>query len=253
MYEIKVSAASLIGARHINQDNVLLDDFLAPQKLESVMCFDPIWMKVRKSKTFAVADGMGGSFSGETAALTAVKTLYKKRNKRVFKPAFWDKINRNVIKESASGTTLAVCNITENSEKLKADFYSIGDSLIYLYQASTKKLIKMNIGDNKADRAKGKLSKDELRKARSVLCDFLGKEYPQNEVPIHESLAFLKKNDKIVIASDGIAHLSEKEILSVLRKKQNKYNTAKAIAELAVETSDEYCDNTTVIVAEIIK
>lgn len=248
MLQMKITAASLIGSRSENQDNLLLDYCFKPRLLREDFKVEPIYLQLdRQARLFALADGMGGISCGASASFSAVNSLYKLQKSLLPRKLDFSKLNRNVLR-TRGGTTLSMLRLSEDGGILKGEFFSIGDSPMLLCR--NKKLYQMNVADNLAASTHRKLTGVELRKAGSVLNQYLGKTYSK-EVPVHLKNACLRKGDAIIIASDGISPLSEKSLLLNLSKKRKMKNLAEAIALQALAQSDEYCDNITVIVIEI--
>lgn len=188
---------------------------------------------------FAVSDGMGGHPGGEVAAkivadtftfnidsnheinkeklLTLVKTINNKISESTFlSPTL-----------SGMGATLAGLIIINN----KLNWLSIGDSIIYLLRNS--KLIRLN-----ADHSMLPILKESLKNKKLHVSTL--EEHPERHklvsvlngrntelIDIPKSPFCLKKDDIVLVASDGINVLSDSQLINIVN------NSKKSPQELA--------------------
>lgn len=256
--QMKSTACSFIGSRENNEDNLLLGRAKYPACLnDTIYVFESKSITVKRCINFAVCDGMGGCAKGEKASLKVIKTLFR-LNRKEPGSKDWTRINNLCIKKlPESGTTCSMVSIRQNEDKTEAHFQSIGDSLIYHFKRSSASLELVNQRDNKAAEliASGKaekISEKEMRYAEAALTNYIGKE-TVDEVTVHSYEEEIQDGDKIIIASDGISHLTEEEIRKALFRKNCGDNKALSVACAAVNSAGNHSDNTTVIVLEFWK
>lgn len=212
-----------------------------------------------------IADGMGGQVAGEVASSSVVKGFVESfssnnsKNLPLKLNVALDKANRTLAKNiwtnhnhKGMGATLIAAHI--NSYFLS--WVSVGDSILYLYR--DKKLYRLNDDHSmlpviEDSVRRGKITLDEARvhPHRNALRSALtGEEV--SLVDLREEPYRLKKNDLILLATDGILTLSETEISKTLER--CKVQSAKYIADqlLSVVTYKNRArqDNTLV---EVIK
>ena len=251
-----VTAVSFVGCRETNEDNFLVDDRYEFVKREKMCIGEPEKIKLNKQRVFAVSDGMGGLSNGDVASLTVIRKLFRYRNDLSSDSSCWDKINAGLIKlirknGSSCGATLSACVLNKKDDRVIADTYTIGDSPVYIYREEEGKVELVNILDNSAGLSDKEMSEEERKRAKCVLHHFFGREYNKGGVPIHANEFEVKKGDVIVVASDGITTIDEEKIREIIISP--KYtNLAMALAAGAIEHSDEYCDNTTVVAIEVM-
>lgn len=176
-----------------------------------------------------LSDGMGGQVAGEVASYTAVNGFVdsfssnNSQNLPLKLTVALDKANRAVARCTASnaklkgmGATLIAAHISN----LELSWISVGDSVLYLYR--DKKLQRLNADHsmmpvlNDSVRV-GKLTQEEAltHPHRNALRSAItGEEIPL--VDLREVSYKLKKNDIIVLATDGVLTLSELEISQIL-------------------------------------
>lgn len=165
-----------------------------------------------------VADGMGGHRAGEFASRFAVENMVKElaQSKEVGPEAMIktaiSTVNKKLFMTAKSdsrlqgtGTTLVVATVIENT----LYFANVGDSRLYLLNDDIKQLSKdhsfvqemVRLGGIKADEAKYHPDKNIITRAigakEKVECDFF--EYR------------LKKNDVILMCTDGLSNMVDDE------------------------------------------
>ena len=165
-----------------------------------------------------VADGMGGHRAGEFASRFAVENMVKELEQSeevgpeaMIKTAI-STVNKKLFMTAKSdsrlqgtGTTLVVATVIENT----LYFANVGDSRLYLLNDDIKQLSKdhsfvqemVRLGGIKADEAKYHPDKNIITRAigakEKVECDFF--EYR------------LKKNDVILMCTDGLSNMVDDE------------------------------------------
>ena len=245
MNYMKISAFSCAGSRGNNEDNLLVDKLKKPALLGSTYIFDPVKISLKDNNcyTFAVADGIGGMADGETAALEIIKYLYKSRTK----PAdddFWLALNKRCIKKTPyGGSTLVCCRSESAGGALKCEFFSLGDSLIYMLNAG-EKIKTISRIDNRAAESQSDSSQDSR-----AITEYFGKRY-EDKIPVFKTEETISDGDKIIISSDGIKCLDPDELEAAVQRRQFGENTAFSVANAALGKAGRYTDNITVIVIE---
>jgi len=212
----------------------------------------------RNSYVYAVCDGMGGESFGELASMIAVKTLavYQDTDIRNTILEYVKRANMYICKEmdkfngARIGTTLALLYINEN----RATAFNIGDSRVYLLRKGD--LFLMTEDHTEAQRMVdiGMISEEEAEThpARSKLTQHLGI-YPDEMIiePYISQEVKLKKNDVLLLCSDGLTDMVDADELREILSMEN-CNTSEIAKELAA-TAQAYGgrDNTTAIVISI--
>lgn len=189
-----------------------------------------------------IADGMGGQVAGEVASSSTVKGFVESfssnnsRNLPLKLNVALDKANRTLAKSISTnpklqgmGATLIAAHITPQF----VSWVSVGDSILYLYR--DKELHRLNVDHSMMPLIQdsvrlGKITQEEARvhPHRNALRSALtGEEIPL--VDLREEPYRLKKDDLILLATDGILTLSESEISQVLER--CKGQSAKSIAD----------------------
>jgi serine/threonine protein phosphatase PrpC len=189
-----------------------------------------------------IADGMGGQVAGEVASSSTVKGFVESfssnssKNLPLKLNVALDKANRTLAKSISTnpklhgmGATLIAAHITQQF----VSWVSVGDSILYLYR--DKKLHRLNVDHSmmpliQDSVRRGKITQEEARAHphRNALRSALtGEEIPL--VDLREEPYRLKKDDLILLATDGILTLSESEISQVLER--CKGQSAKSIAD----------------------
>lgn len=189
-----------------------------------------------------IADGMGGQVAGEVASSSAVKSFVEcfssnnSGNLPLKLNVALDKANRTLAKSISTnpklhgmGATLIAAHITPRF----VSWVSVGDSILYLYR--DKKLHRLNVDHSmmpliQDSVRRGMITQEEARvhPHRNALRSALtGEEIPL--VDLQEEPYRLKKDDLILLATDGILSISESEISQVLES--CKGQSAKSIAD----------------------
>ncbi|SJZ97604.1 PP2C family protein-serine/threonine phosphatase [Selenihalanaerobacter shriftii] len=211
-----------------------------------------------------LADGMGGFALGKEASDLVVQTFLEafsrnyninSINKFLINTAY---ISNSKVLELAEnrhvGTTLVTAMFNNNV------FYwaAVGDSSLYLYR--NRELFPMNqkhiyANKLKAEYKAGEISREEQfsHPKRDRLTSYLGYE-DFHEIDYSKTPIELKKEDKIIICSDGISDvISNIELENILEKKIHPIDTSEMILKLVLNKHRTNQDNATVIVLEKVK
>ena len=263
--KVKTIVCSSIGKkRKVNQDN-----FYANRCMNSK--FKPYilhsFLKIKREKTYAICDGMGGEKHGEIASMVTVRLIerYLKKYPYIFEKfdkhleCLVDNANRAIcklIKENDNermGSTLALLCIAPERES--AIVANIGDTKVLLFRDG--KLERISEDHNQAQSLvnMGMITEEEARvhKEKSKLTQHLGI-FPEELIlePFVSDYIDIKKGDCFIICSDGLTDmLSYDEILSIISKKELK--TKKKAKELVSSANSKGGnDNITIIICEVI-
>ena len=240
---------SIIGERDKQEDYGLIQTYPSNNSLVAI-----------------IADGMGGQIAGEIASSKAVESFLSSFEKNTTENVSTKlavalqnanhELNRLIAsnpKLSGMGCTLLSVVISRSS----LNWISVGDSILYLYRS--QRLTKLNDDHSMypvllESFKKGKISEEEMRTHpnRNALRSALtGDEIPI--IDLKESSKTLIKNDILILATDGLLTLSEKDIQEILNA--NYKNSAENICKkLLIEVSDRKRrkqDNTLIEVIKI--
>ena len=203
-----------------------------------------------------VADGMGGHRAGEYASRLAVEVLKQelegsteespeavmrnaitRANERVLEAA------RQDAKLSGMGTTLVVATVIERT----LYFANVGDSRLYLLSDDIKQLSKdhslvqemVRLGGINQEEAKSHPDKNIITRAIGA----------KDELDIDFYEYRLKKNDMILMCTDGLSNMVEdEEMLHIVKCSRDVVEAVEQLIERAKEHGGS--DNIGVIVAE---
>ena len=211
---------------------------------------------------FVVADGMGGLQAGEVASRMAVDlvAMHLAETLRAKEPANQQdfiklltaavlEANRLVYEQSAQnshytgmGTTLTAA-VTYGGSIF---FAQVGDSRAYLLRNGSMKQMTTDQSLVAQLVASGSITPDEAKThpRRNVILRALGVE-PRVEVAI--SFAELKRDDRLVLCSDGLWGKVEPDEIRELIERFNPTSACESLVRLARDRGGE--DNITVIVA----
>lgn len=240
---------SIIGERDNQEDYGLIQTYPSNNSLIAI-----------------IADGMGGQIAGEIASSKAVESFLSSFEKNATENVSTKlavalqnanhELNRLITsnpKLSGMGCTLLSVVISRSS----LNWISVGDSILYLYRS--QRLTKLNDDHSMypvllESFKKGKISEEEMKSHpnRNALRSALtGDEIPI--IDLKESSKTLEKNDILILATDGLLTLSEKDIQEILNVNYN--NSAESICKkLLIEISDRKRrkqDNTLIEVIKI--
>ncbi|MGM0508833.1 MAG: PP2C family protein-serine/threonine phosphatase [Fusobacteriota bacterium] len=218
-------------------------------------------IKNENGRLAIVADGMGGYNRGEKASNMAVKTFMEEFTKKyhmdsiikfLINSAY---IANQKILEFANGEQLGTTLVTTFIKDDRLYWASVGDSQIYLYR--DEELKKLNVTHTyerklkKDYRAKKISRKDYIsHPQKDRLTSYLGyedfHEIDYNKVPIE-----LKKNDKIVLCSDGVSDaINHSELENILNKRETPENLVDEILKRIEDKNRTNQDNASIIIFE---
>ena len=247
--------------RKNNEDSFIIagitDGFTAPNTAEANQ------NRAANGSIFLVADGMGGSQAGEVASRMAVELVATnfveqlRRKKNVSREMFIrilqtsvHEANQKVRNEARQndqltgmGTTLTAAAVHLNS----IFFAQLGDSRAYLLRNGY--IVQMTKDQSLVAQllANGSIKREELKThpRRNVILQALG---IQSQVNVVVSCADLKRDDRLVICSDGLWGKVEDEEIKDYVEMFDPPTACHELVRVARERGGE--DNITVIVAQ---
>lgn len=238
---MKATAVTDIGmTRAVNQDYVY-------SSLNKVGCLPNI---------FIVADGMGGHKAGDTASRFTVETilsLIKESNETdpltVVSKAVSD-VNTRLIKKAEEsedftgmGTTLVLASIFGNVLRVA----NVGDSRLYVISDD---IIQVTRDHSLVEEMilMGQISRSEARthERKNVITRAIGGE---DTVEPEMFSVDLKKNDKVLLCSDGLTNMVEdSQILRIVRDSKSVEEAAHTLVQVANDNGGR--DNISVVIIE---
>lgn len=213
------------------------------------------------SEVLLLADGMGGHVSGDTASKTIVKTFAETYNRtggpvtgrlraclEAANNALADETSRNPELDGMGATVAAAA-----ASQRGLEWISVGDSPLWLFREG--RLRRLNEDHSMAPMlaslvAAGRMTEKQAAMAsnRHVLRSAVtGDEI--RLIDVSSRPVAVRKNDRVLLASDGLMTLKEEEIARILRE-MNGMPLDDAVGSLieAVEAAgDPYQDNTTIL------
>lgn len=260
LYAIAFGQTDLGLIRHNNEDSLLAVDLTSglvaptPSTLNHVIG--------EKGSLFLVADGMGGAEAGEVASQMAVELVSQQVSERLSRARFLNRVafvqilkdsvqqanlaihqeSRNNTAQRGMGTTLTAAAVYDSA----VFFAQVGDSRGYLMRNSI--IAQMTQDQSLVARlvASGELSAEQAKDhpRRNVILQALG---PQEEVDVAISFADLKREDRVVLCSDGLSgKIDNEELKEMLARFPEPKDACQQLVETARERGGE--DNITVIV-----
>lgn len=210
-----------------------------------------------------VADGIGGYINGNLASSITVDTYLDEFQKNdilnnisyFFQKAavLSNERIRDEFGETKGGTTVVGVVVEGN----RMHWTSVGDSNIAVFRKG--RLIPVNRKENVKNWLEdqyfaGMIGREEAMggPVDKRLVNYVGydgfQKAEESDRPI-----YLKKNDKILIYSDGIETLSQIELEKILNKRASAQKTAQAIITAVEEKEVKSKDNATIIVLSVKK
>jgi len=210
-----------------------------------------------------VADGIGGYVNGNLASKIAVETYLDEfaKTEIIQNISYYFQTTavmaneriRDEFGETKGGTTV-VAVVIENNQLF---WTSVGDSNIAVYRNG--RLIPVNRKENVKNWLEDQYLAGAIAREEAMggpidkrLVNYIGydgfKKADESDRPI-----FLKKNDRVLIYSDGIEVLSQIELERILFKRAKAHDTAKAIITAIENKNVKNKDNATIIVLSIKK
>lgn len=252
--EILVEAATTIGGREENQDNLFINSIINLSIIEEENYWESIDEILEGEKRFyIVCDGMGGCDDGSIASQIAIEyfqnniqTLKKQSTPIDIMKALIN-INYQIadyyrIIKQRGGTTISIVQINSDSTM---EVYNIGDSPVLLIRDGKLTWLSEEQSMAGIKRKNHLISEKEYHnsKEKNILLAYLGDEkidsiqnlYYSDKIPY-------QKKDIILIASDGLTSgVSDKKIIKILEKGKG----VKGLIEEAKKKKDS--DNITII------
>jgi len=184
----------------------------------------------KRKNLFAVADGVTYPHGGKEAAVKSCKYLQK-----IFRGDLRDcfqKINEHILKDKGKKfvgyTTFTAVHIDDGLLKVA----NIGDSPVYM--SNGEKIFRLT----GSDRIFGTAS--------------LSQAIGQETIFVHYSEEKLEIGSYIVIATDGVTDVMNKdEIFEIIKKQKIPHNIVSSILKKAVERPTVYNDDKTVIIVQV--
>ncbi len=262
LYAIAFGQTDLGLIRHNNEDSLLAVDLTSglvaptPSALNHVVG--------EKGSLFLVADGMGGAEAGEVASRMAVELVSQQVPEQLSRTRFLNRLAFvQILKHSVQQANLAIHQQSRNNKKQRGMgttltaaavydaavfFAQVGDSRGYLMRNSA--IAQMTQDQSLVARlvASGELSAEEAKDhpRRNVILQALG---PQEQVDVTVSFADLKREDRVVLCSDGLSgKIEDEELKEVLRKFPEPKDACQRLVDIARERGGE--DNITVIIVK---
>lgn len=208
-----------------------------------------------------VADGIGGYINGNLASQITVATFldeFEKRDVTENLSYFFQKSAmlsneriRDEFGEAKGGTTVVTVVLKDD----KLFWTSVGDSNIAVFRGG--RLIMVNRKENVKNWMEDQYYAGSIRREEALdnktdkrLVNYLGydgfKKADESDRPI-----FLKKNDKVLIYSDGIEVLGQIELENILSKRMNAQKAADVIIEAVEMKKKNKKDNATIVLLNI--
>ena len=250
---LNISAATCEKAERKNQDNLLVDKYIVNTKnLPRFNC--AMELKNERKCVFCVSDGIGGQHGGDIASEKAIHSVYEnlEKLKNVDDEQTivdcMDIINSKVIDHLENqgydgGATLSGIIIADNTMWV----WNIGDSPIYLYR--NKKLRELS-EEHTLNGNNGLFKSDRKRSYSSnVLTKYIGNSEESGGEQVKIEKIELKKNDIIVICTDGVVKgLSQRRIKNIV-KNEHTFNLADDLVSMAYHYGAD--DDITAIVVSV--
>ncbi len=262
LYAIAFGQTDLGLQRHNNEDSFLAVDLTSGLAAPASSVLNQVVGK--KGSLFLVADGMGGAEAGEVASRMAVELVPRQVAEQLSNAPFLNRaVFVRILKDSVRQANLAIHRESRNNENQRGMgttltaaavyddavfFAQVGDSRGYLMRNGS--IIQMTQDQSLVARlvAAGELSsaqaKDHPR--RNVILQALG---PQEQVDVSVSFANLKRDDQVVLCSDGLSgKIEDDELKEVLGSCPEPKEACQRLVDIARERGGE--DNITVIVVK---
>jgi len=235
-----ISGFTHIGTkRQINQDRILVNehilekDFQHLSNLDSCFCF--------------VADGIGGGLAGEIAsqyvleAVLKLKNSFLQLNEKTIKNELYS-INNELIAYSSS----------------KQEYLGTGTTLTGLIVLKDASYMTINAGDSEIwvlrDNLFFQITESQVfddAEHGSPLISYFGGKKASLELSLNSSLREIRKNDIIVISSDGLLNsLIPKQLKAILSNEKPLKEKLEFILEKSLKVGAN--DNVSCILVEVL-
>lgn len=214
--------ATELGSREMNQDSFLVDN---------------------ERGIFGVADGVGGGLRGEVASLMAVTGLGAHPEEGSTLAETFTTVQEAILSEAIESVGDALMGTTMTAVRMTDDWVElchVGDSRCYLLSGG---LLRMLTEDHEMF--------DEAFQG-PVLNSYLGIDTRVYPLKIFEDTLAVSPGDKLLICSDGLyKQLSESRIAMFLSQPDEDFQAV--LQSLVQEAAkNEYSDNVTAVVIEIL-
>lgn len=203
---------------------------------------------------FIVADGMGGHKAGDTASRFTVETLVKLLKLDVTEDAVTTvekaiiKVNELLLEKAQEsedytgmGTTLCLASIIDDTLLVA----NVGDSRLYVIDEDIRQITRDHSLVEEMVLA-GEINKEEARnhERKNVITRAIG---GTNTVEPDLFRIDLKKNDRVLLCSDGLTNMIEdSEIADVIKNESDINNAAKKLIDKANKNGGS--DNISVVI-----
>jgi len=232
-----VSGAAIQGRRSEQQDS-----------------YDSVWLPAEKAWLLLLADGMGGHADGGLASKLAVERFAsafavarsaEMGLRQAFEAAL-ERANAQIAAEQrdrpereSMGTTLVAAHLSSNG----VAWISVGDSPLWLYRGNS--LYRLN-----EDHSLRALAREGAKVSGNMLQSALNG-HPVEIVDCQDTPIALYESDLLLLASDGLLTLDEKDIAGEIGR--NARNGSEAVAQALLNAVEQQKkdnqDNCTVILA----
>ncbi len=262
LYAIAFGQTDLGLLRHNNEDSFLALDLTSGLAAPTLPALNHVVGE--KGSLFLVADGMGGAEAGEVASRMAVEVVSQLVSEQLSKVPV---LNRaafvEILKESVRQANLAIYQESRNNKTQRGMgttltaagvfdaavfFAQVGDSRGYLMRNSS--IAQMTQDQSLVARlvASGELTPEQAKDhpRRNVILQALG---PQEDVDVAVSFADLKRDDRVILCSDGLSgKIDNEELKEVLNSFPDPQAACQRLVDIARERGGE--DNITVIIVK---
>lgn len=213
------------------------------------------------SEVLLLADGMGGHVGGDTASRTIVKTFVETYNRTdgpvAARLRACLKAANNAIADATSGNpelagmgaTVAAAAVSQH----ELEWISVGDSPLWLFRGG--RLRRLNEDHSMAPMLAGLVAAGRMTEKQAAMESnrhVLRSAVTGDEIPLIDVSSrpvAVRKNDRVLLASDGLMTLKEEEIACILREMSDSPldNVVDSLLKAVMAAGDPFQDNTTVL------
>lgn len=216
---------------------------------ENQDAFSIKWFKEKERAVMVTCDGMGGARAGRLASSLAIETFMREINPTLTSPKRVTHVEER-LKEAAAAANRAVYE-----KSLSAEIFSgMGTTLVALFAEGSRCRI-VNIGDSRAYHISGKkatrITRDhsfveelvtrgkitaqeaQFHPRRNLITRAVGVD---ENVESDTYVLTIKKNDYVMLCSDGLSNLvMPDEMSDIFRKEKEPEPICKALISLSLE------------------